>query len=98
MKKIGETIFRYTKNALPDLPNFFNLIAFRFLTGKNDMHLKNFSLIAGNSKSSHLPPVYGLLNTTIINSDGTEELILTLGRRKRKFTIFILRPGQKRDC
>jgi serine/threonine-protein kinase HipA len=63
---------------------FFELTVFSFLTGNNDMHLKNFSMIhSGNDWI--LSPAYDLLNVLIVNPDDTEELALTMEGRKKKF-------------
>lgn len=53
------------------------------LTGNNDMHLKNFSMIFQNNKWT-LAPAYDLLNVAIVNPEDTEELALTLEGKKRK--------------
>ena len=56
---------------------------FSFLTGNNDMHLKNFSMIYFNETWT-LAPAYDLLNVAIVNPDDTEELALTIEGKKRK--------------
>ncbi len=85
MEKVGKAISRYAENTLLDLVNFFELTVFSFLTGNNDMHLKNFSMITPNSIKWNLAPAYDLLNATIVNPDDKEELALTLNARKNKF-------------
>src|SRR5690606_35712145 len=45
MERVGKAIAKYAENTLLDLSNFFELTVFCFLTGNNDMHLKNFSMI-----------------------------------------------------
>ena len=64
----------------------FELILFSFLTGNNDMHLKNFSMIEGPS-GWMLAPAYDLLNVSIILPDDDEELALTLERKKKKLQL-----------
>ena len=83
MERIGDGIGEYSSNTLLDKLYFFELTLFCFLTGNNDMHLKNFSMIDTGSSWS-LSPAYDLLNTVIINPDDTEELALTLGGKKKK--------------
>lgn len=63
----------------------FKIILLSFLTGNEDMHLKNFSLIRRNQKVE-LSPSYDLLNTTIAIQDPTEQLALTLNGKKNKIT------------
>lgn len=66
-----------------DVINFFELVLFSWLTGNNDMHLKNFSLYETANKI-RLAPAYDLLNAVIINPKDDEELALTLNGRKKK--------------
>jgi len=47
--------------------SFFELTVFCFLTGNNDMHLKNFSMIVQSDGTWDLAPAYDLLNVTIVN-------------------------------
>jgi serine/threonine-protein kinase HipA len=84
MERVGKAIANYASNTLLDLSNFFELTIFCFLTGNNDMHLKNFSLIAKDNDTWGLAPAYDLLNVTIVNLDDKEELALTLNARKTK--------------
>ena len=82
-EKIGKAIDRYSDNTLLDKIFYFELVLFSFLTGNNDMHLKNFSMIE-NPSGWILAPAYDLLNVTIINPDDPEELALTLVGKKQK--------------
>ena len=85
MEKVGKALHIYSSNTLLDKFIFFELTIFCFLTGNNDMHLKNFSMI--NEKDQWmLSPAYDLLNATIVNPDDTEEAALTLDGKKKKFT------------
>lgn len=83
MEKIGKALGKYSDDTLLDKLYFFEQTLFSFLTGNNDMHLKNFSMINSGKKWA-LSPAYDLLNVTITNSDDTEELALTLGGKKKK--------------
>jgi serine/threonine-protein kinase HipA len=83
LERIGKAIAIYSDNTLLDQLAFFELCLFSFLTGNNDMHLKNFSMIKLNNKWA-LAPAYDLLNVTLANPDDTEELALTLEGKKRK--------------
>lgn len=84
MEKIGKALDSYSSNTLLDKLNFFELTLFCFITGNNDMHLKNFSMICSNKNKWTLAPAYDLLNVTIVNPDDTEELGLTLEGKKKK--------------
>lgn len=83
MEKVGKAIGQYSSNTLLDKIFFFELTLFSFLTGNNDMHLKNFSMIEGASGWT-LAPAYDLLNVTIVLPEDKEELALTLGGKKSK--------------
>tara|TARA_R110002050_G_scaffold294475_1_gene452329 strand:+ start:1194 stop:2138 length:945 start_codon:yes stop_codon:yes gene_type:complete len=83
MEKVGKAIGEYSTNTLLDKIFFFELSLFSFLTGNNDMHLKNFSLIESIS-GWILAPAYDLLNVSIVLLEDTEELALTLAGKKRK--------------
>lgn len=61
------------------------LLLFCFLTGNEDMHLKNFSLTVRDGVVC-LAPGYDLLNTTLVLENATEEIALPLRGRKRKLT------------
>jgi serine/threonine-protein kinase HipA len=82
MEKVGKAILSYSSNTLLDILFFFELTLFSFLTGNNDMHLKNFSMIESSS-AWLLSPAYDLLNASILNPDDDEELALTLAGKKK---------------
>ena len=84
VEKVGKAIDRYSDNTLLDKIFYFELVLFSFLTGNNDMHLKNFSMIESPS-GWVLSPAYDLLNVSIIIPDDTEELALSLAGKKKKF-------------
>lgn len=86
MEKVGKAIEKYSENTLLDLLNFFELTLFCFLTGNNDMHLKNFSMIIRHDNTWHLAPAYDLLNVAILLPEDQEELALTMDARKSKLT------------
>jgi serine/threonine-protein kinase HipA len=83
MEKVGKAIGQYSDDTLLDQLNFFELSVFCFLTGNNDMHLKNFSMINSGNKWV-LAPAYDLLNVSILNPEDKEELALTLEGKKKK--------------
>lgn len=95
MEKVGKAILEHSENTLLDALNLLELTLFCFLTGNNDMHLKNFSMIKSTS-GWVLAPAYDLLNVTIVNPDDKEELALTLGGKKRKLNkAYFERFGQE---
>ena len=82
MEKIGKALEDYSTNTLLDETFYFDLTIFSFITGNNDMHLKNFSMIESAS-GWVLSPSYDLLNVAIVIPEDTEELALTLGGKKK---------------
>lgn len=83
MEKIGKAIGDHSANTLLDKVFYFELALFSFLTGNNDMHLKNFSMI--NEPSGWiLAPAYDLLNVSIVNPEDKEELALPIEGKKKK--------------
>lgn len=83
MEKVGKAIHLYSDNTLLDKLLYFELAVFSFLTGNNDMHLKNFSMIE-SANGWVLAPAYDLLNVAIVLPEDTEELALTLDGKKKK--------------
>jgi serine/threonine-protein kinase HipA len=85
MEKVGKALHSYSQNTMLDKIFFFELSLFCFLTGNNDMHLKNFSMIKGPS-GWVLAPAYDLLNVNIILPEDKEELAITLEGKKTKLS------------
>jgi len=83
MEKVAKAINSYSENKLFDTLLFFELTLFCFVTGNNDMHLKNFSLIKSFA-GWVFSPAYDLLNVTIVNPADKEELALSLEGKKSK--------------
>jgi serine/threonine-protein kinase HipA len=95
MEKVGKALHSYSQNTMLDKIFYFELSLFCFLTGNNDMHLKNFSMIRSAS-GWVLAPAYDLLNVAIILPDDKEELALTLEGKKKKLSgENFIRLGQK---
>lgn len=85
MERVGKALGTYSSNTLLDKTYFFDLALFSFITGNNDMHLKNFSMMESSSGWG-LAPAYDLLNVAIVFPDDKEELALTLAGKKKKLT------------
>ena len=82
-ERVGKIIKQYATNSGLDVIKYFRLVLFSFLTGNNDMHLKNFSLMH-TDRGILFSPAYDLLNVNLIFPEDKEDLALTLGGRKRK--------------
>ena len=89
MERIGKAIQEYADNTFLDILRFYELTLFSYLTGNNDMHLKNFSMVQ-TSYGWALAPAYDLLNVSIVNPEDKEELALTIAGKKKKITRKLL--------
>ncbi|KAB7531497.1 type II toxin-antitoxin system HipA family toxin [Flagellimonas olearia] len=85
-EQIAKAIMAYSQNPLFDVVRFYEQVIASFLMGNNDMHLKNFSLIAKNGKSYSLAPAYDMISAQLLIPDDPEELALTLNGKKRKIS------------
>ena len=85
-EQIAKTIMQYSDMPKFDLTNYMQQLLFCFVTGNNDMHLKNFSLYRP-SRGYLLTPAYDLINVAIANPKDKEELALPLSGRKSKLQM-----------
>jgi serine/threonine-protein kinase HipA len=85
VEKVGKALSSYSANPLLDKTYVFDIVLFSFLTGNSDMHLKNFSMIEGES-GWVLSPAYDLLNVAIVFPADEEESALTLNGKKNKLS------------
>lgn len=83
-ERIAKAIVQYSSMPKMDVINFFEVILFSWITGNNDMHLKNFSLFEPHDGNIRLTPAYDMLNAAILNPKDDEELALTLNGKKKK--------------
>ncbi len=81
-EQIGKAIRKYSAVPQLDMVDFLELVYFSWLTGNNDMHLKNFSLYSPAGEPV-LTPAYDLLSAAISNPDDDEELALNLNGKKK---------------
>ena len=85
-ERAGKLITTYCTTTGLDLLKYFDLLLFCYLTGNNDMHLKNFSLIHGNG-SINFSPAYDLINVNLVFPEDQEETALFLNGRKKNIHI-----------
>ena len=83
-ERIAKAIVQYSSMPKMDVTNFFEVILFSWITGNNDMHLKNLSLYESIDGIIRLTPAYDMLNAVILNPKDDEELALTLNGKKKK--------------
>jgi len=85
MERVISTIDSFATFPAIERRKIAKRILFCFLTGNEDMHLKNFSLITRKAKVE-LSPAYDLLNTSIVLQHPTEESALPIRGKKSNFT------------
>jgi serine/threonine-protein kinase HipA len=81
MEKLIPVLDEYCSFPAIEKADFFKRILFCYVTGNEDMHLKNFSLITQKGKTT-LTPVYDFLNSTIAIKNPEEEIALMLKGKK----------------
>lgn len=84
MEKLVKVIDDYCTFPAIAKADFFKRVLFCFITGNEDMHLKNFSVITKAGKTT-LTPVYDFLNSSISIKNPQEELALSLKGKKSNF-------------
>ncbi len=82
MEHVARLIEQHTSFPQVEKLDLLRRTLFCFLTGGEDMHLKNFSVITRGARVQ-LSPAYDLLNTSIILPVAGEELALPLNGKKR---------------
>ena len=83
-EQVAKVIRKFSSVPEMDLTRYYELLIFCWLTGNNDMHLKNFALYKPSGDEFCLTPAFDLLNIAIVNPGDPEELALTLNAKKRK--------------
>ena len=89
MEKVVDLINKFCTFPAIEKLILFKLVIFNYLTGNDDHHLKNFSIITEDGKVK-LSPCYDLLNTTIEYRKPDEEIALPLKGKKKRLTYNIL--------
>ena len=85
-EQIAKAIAAYSSTPRLDLVNFMQVLLFSFVTGNNDMHLKNFSLYRPKALYQ-LSPAYDLLNVAIANPKDKEEMALPINGKKAQIKL-----------
>jgi serine/threonine-protein kinase HipA len=83
-EQIAKGIIAYSKNPLKDVVHFYEQVIVSFLIGNNDMHLKNFSLIAQEPNAYELTPAYDMIAAQLLIPDDIDDLALNINGKKRK--------------
>jgi serine/threonine-protein kinase HipA len=86
MERVAEVIRTHCTFPAVENVKLARRVIFNFLTGNEDMHLKNFSLVTRDGRVE-LSPAYDLLNTSIILGKNTkEEMALPIRGKKSNLT------------
>jgi serine/threonine-protein kinase HipA len=85
MEQVAAISDRFATFPAVERRELFRRTLFFFLTGGEDMHLKNFSLLTRDGRVQ-LSPAYDLTNSTIVRRQPAEELALPLRGKKRGLT------------
>jgi len=85
MERVIATIDQFCTFPSVEKRRLARRVLFCFLTGNEDMHLKNFSLITTSGKVE-LSPAYDLLNTSIVLRDPKEEMALPIRGKRSNLT------------
>lgn len=85
-ERCGKLIDLYCTNKGLDIYNYFEILVFSFLSGNNDMHMKNFSILYSGNEIN-LSPAYDLINSTLVFPADKEEMALLLSGRKTNLKL-----------
>jgi serine/threonine-protein kinase HipA len=89
MEKVAGILESYCTFPAIEKIRLFKLTVFNFLTGNEDQHLKNFSLITKDNKVT-FTPFYDLINTSISLANPVEEIALPVKGKKSKISRNVL--------
>jgi len=85
LERVVQLVEQFCTFPAIEKPKLAKRLLFCFLTGNEDMHLKNFSIWMQDAVVS-LTPAYDLLNSTLVLENAKEESALPLQGKKRKLT------------
>ncbi len=85
LERVVQLVDQFCTFPAIEKPKLAKRLLFCFLTGNEDMHLKNFSVWVQDGVVS-LTPAYDLLSTTLVLENAKEESALPLDGRKKKLS------------
>lgn len=85
LERVAEVVEKHCTFPSLEKPRLARRLLFCFLTGNEDMHLKNFSLMVTKNKVT-LSPAYDLLNSSLVLENPSEESALPLKGKKKNLT------------
>ena len=85
LERVARLLETFCSFPALEKPKLARRLLFCFITGNEDMHLKNFSVLVRNGVVA-LSPAYDLLSTTLVLENAPEESALPLNGKKRALT------------
>lgn len=85
LERVAALVEKHCTFPALEKPKLAKRLLFCYLTGNEDMHLKNFSIQVVDGTVC-LSPAYDLLNTTLVLEEAMEETALPLKGKKNKLT------------
>ena len=82
-EQIARTLRRFASAAGVDIVRFFEVVAYSFVIGNSDMHLKNFSLLREHDGTWRLSPAYDLVPVKVVLPNDEDDLALTVNGKNR---------------
>lgn len=82
MEKVGAVLDDFATFPAVEKVRLFRRVVVAFLTGNEDMHVKNFSLLTDRQGITRLSPAYDLVNTTIVLAAPKDQLALPLAGKR----------------
>ena len=84
MERVAGVVEQFCTFPVPQKQTLFRLVLVVFLTGNEDHHLKNFSILTTPEGIHQLTPAYDMVCSTIALNKPNEELALPLNGRKSR--------------
>lgn len=97
LEEAGELLDRYATFPVVDKWKLFRRVLFAWLTGNEEMHLKDLSLLHQNGTVG-LSPAYDLVNTAIVRRNPEGEMALSLQGRRDGMTRDLFFDYFGREC
>ena len=86
MERIAKVLDDFCTFPAVERVEFFRRTLVTFLTGNEDMHVKNFSILTEADGTRRLSPAYDLVNSSIALRNPQEELALPLRGKRARLT------------
>ncbi len=85
-EQISEIIDNHSTIAKLDVLNFWEQVAFAWVAGCNEMGHLNFAMYQPHRGIYSLTPAFDLVATSILDNSPTDELALSINRKRRNIT------------